>query len=285
MTEQPGASGPIALWSKESTEVAALDGAEAPTLTAYLPDTAAPSGAIVICPGGGYQRRAEHEGAPVARWLTSLGIAAFVLDYRVAPHRHPAPLNDALRAIQLVRSHAARWNIPPDRVGILGFSAGGHLAATAATSPNRGAADPDDPIEGESPRPDVLVLGYPVISFGPFTHAGSMNNLLGADPTTELRAFLSAERRVTSETPPAFLWHTANDPGVSVEHSLAFASALHQHGVPFALHVYPEGAHGLGLGKDDPEIRTWADHCADFLARYDFRRVESTANPVGDALP
>lgn len=282
MSDTRGVFRSIALWPTGSTELADLAGEEPPVMTAFPLDTAGSSAAVIVCPGGGYQRRAEHEGDPVARWLNTLGIAAFVLAYRVAPNRHPAPLEDAQRAIRLVRHHASRWNVRNDRIGILGFSAGGHLAATAATTGGSAAGVSDDPVERESARPDVLILGYPVISFGATAHIGSMNNLLGADPATDLRDHLSAERQVTPETPPTFLWHTANDPGVAVEHSLAFAISLHRHGVPFSLHVYPEGAHGLGLGQDDPEIRTWTDHCAEFLARYDFRGAEAPASQNRD---
>jgi acetyl esterase/lipase len=224
---------------------------------------------VIVCPGGGYALRADHEGESVAHWLNRIGLAAFVLSYRVGPHRHPAPLHDALRAIRLVRHRSAGWNIDSSRIAILGFSAGGHLAATAATSWDHGTSEADDEIERLSSRPDALVLGYPVISFGASAHFGSMHNLLGPDPTPELRLRLSAETRVTAQTPPTFLWHTADDAGVSVEHSLLFATALARHGIPFGLHIYPYGAHGLGLAEHDPELHTWTLHCARFLADQD----------------
>jgi acetyl esterase/lipase len=241
-----------------------------PMLTAFPVASKDPAGAVIICPGGGYSRRAEHEGAPVATWLNGLGLAAFLLDYRVAPHRHPTPLRDAQRAIRLVRHQADSLNIRADRVAILGFSAGGHLAATAGTNFDSGDPEARDPVHRMSSRPDLLVLCYPVISFGPFAHVGSMWNLLGDDPSADLRRQLSAETNVTRATPPTFLWHTADDPAVSVEHSLAFAAALHRNGVPFSLHVYPTGAHGLGLALDDPEVSSWTAHCADFLVRHGF---------------
>ncbi len=261
---------PMALWPEGSGQWAISAGGDVPRLTAYPVQTQEPASAVIVCPGGGYGRRAEHEGAPVASWLNALGIAAFVLDYRVAPHRHPAPLHDAQRAIRLVRHNADAWHIRADRVGVLGFSAGGHLAATVGTSPDTADSAADDPVERMSTRPEALVLCYPVISFGPFAHAGSVRNLLGDDPSDDARRQLSADTNVSSNTPPAFLWHTADDPEVSVEHSLAFASALHRNGVPFALHVYPNGAHGLGMAKSDPEVSSWARHCADFLARHGF---------------
>lgn len=263
----------IALWTEgmeDTAELAGLAGAEMPMLTVFPMDGQVPASAVIICPGGGYNRRAEYEGAPVARWLNELGIAAFVLDYRVAPYRHPAQLRDAQRAIRLVRHLAASLNLRSDRVAILGFSAGGHLAATAGTTFDAGDPDAQDPVDRMSSRPDLLALCYPVISFGTFAHVGSMRNLLGDDPSADLRRQLSAETNVTRDTPPTFLWHTADDPSVTVEHSLAFAAALHRFGVPFSLHVYPAGAHGLGMAHDDPEVSSWTTHCADFLVRHGF---------------
>ena len=260
---------PVPLWPPGSPELDALGTGgtdDQPCLAPYLLGDGRVSGAVVVCPGGGYALRADHEGEPVARWLNRLGLAAFVLSYRVAPHRHPAPLRDAQRAIRLVRYRSADWNIDPARIAILGFSAGGHLAATAATNWDHGDSDASDEVERLSSRPDALVLSYPVISFGASAHLGSMHNLLGNDPPPELRRRLSAETQVTARTPPTFLWHTADDQAVSVEHSLLFAHALAQHRVPFACHVYPHGAHGLGLAEHDPELHTWTAHCARFLA-------------------
>lgn len=263
----------FALWTKgveDPVEHPGLAGSERPMLTVFPVDGQDPAGAVIICPGGGYNRRAEFEGAPVARWLNGLGVTAFVLDYRVAPNRHPAPMCDAQRAIRLVRHHSDALNIRADRVAILGFSAGGHLAATAGTTFDPGDPDARDPVDRMSSRPNLLVLCYPVISFGSFAHAGSMRNLLGDDPSADLRRQLSAETNVTSQTPPTFLWHTADDSSVTVEHSLAFATALRRNEVPFSLHVYPAGAHGLGLALDDPEVSSWTTHCADFLVRHGF---------------
>jgi len=255
----------IRLWPTGAPELAGTPGDELPALTPYWSHAAAPAGAVVVCPGGGYSIRAEHEGAPVARWLNRLGIAAFVLDYRVAPHRHPVPLNDAKRAIRTVRANADRWNIRCEAVGILGFSAGGHLAATAATQWDEGNPEHDDLVERTGCRPDLAILCYPVISFMQVTHVGSMTNLLGESPTLQERRAQSAELNVTAQTPPTFLWHTAADEGVDVEHSLLFAAALRRHGVPFALHVFPFGAHGLGLAPDHPDAAIWPELCARFL--------------------
>jgi acetyl esterase/lipase len=235
-----------------------------PTLTHY-PAHERLAGAVIVAPGGGYQNRAPHEGEPIARWLNSVGIHAFVLDYRVAPHKHPEPLHDAQRAIRTVRHRASEWNIRPNRIGILGFSAGGHLAGSAGTIYDAGDAAASDPIERESSRPDAMVLCYGVLSMMEITHGGSLKNLLGEHAPEELRASLSAELLVNASTPPAFIWHTADDASVPVEHSLRMASALARNGIAFALHVYPHGRHGLGLAGELPEVATWTGHCAAFL--------------------
>jgi acetyl esterase/lipase len=255
----------IPLWTAGAPELAGSPADVHPMLTPYLPESTAPVGAIVVCPCGGYQMRAEHEGEPIALWLNTLGLAAFVVSYRVAPHRHPIPLGDAQRAIRTVRARAAEWNVRPDLVGIIGFSAGGHLAATAATQWDCGDPASDDPLSRASCRPDLAILCYPVISMFNAQHMGSMTNLLGELPSLDDRRAQSADLNVTRETPPAFLWHTADDASVDVENSLAFASALRRNGVPFALHVFPTGPHGLGLAPDHPEARAWPDLCAQFL--------------------
>jgi len=221
--------------------------------------------AIVICPGGGYGGKADYEAWPVAKWLNSLGVAAFVLDYRVSPYRHPYPLLDARRAIQLVRDRADQWNIDPHRVGILGFSAGGHLASTAGTHFEAYPQAPEDEISAQSFRPDVMVLCYPVISFGPYRHDGSMQSLLGPDSSQEKRDFLSNETQVTAETSPAFIWHTVNDETVPVENSLLFASALSANCVPFELHLFPNGRHGLAMAEADPQVGQWTALCEKWL--------------------
>jgi len=245
---------------------------DVPHLVPYLlpPEGKRPRAAVIVLPGGGYARHAAHEGEPVARWLNTLGISSFVLVYRVAPYRHPYPLLDAQRAVRLVRRRAAEWGIDPGRVGVLGFSAGGHLASTLGTHFDSGDAGAEDPVEREPCRPDLLILGYPVITLLEKTHAGSLHNLLGESPDPELRRALSNELQVTAETPPTFLWHTADDKGVPVENSLLFASALAQHGVPFALHVYPSGKHGLGLAQDHPEVHSWVRACAEWLSHRGF---------------
>ncbi|MDG0811996.1 alpha/beta hydrolase [Cohnella rhizosphaerae] len=226
---------------------------------------------VIVAPGGGYGTRAAHEGEPIAKWLNGLGISAFVLRYRVAPYKHPAPLADALRAVRTVRARAAEFGIDPGRIGLLGFSAGGHLVATAGTQwegPNPEAADE---IDRASDRPDLIVLCYPVITFkDPHTHAGSRQNLLGETPDAALVDAMSAERRVTAETPPAFLWHTSDDAAVPVENSLLFAAALREKGVPFDLHVYSKGVHGIGLAEDHPYASGWTSAAAAWLKTQGF---------------
>jgi acetyl esterase/lipase len=197
-------------------------------------------------------------------------VSAFVLDYRVAPYKHPVPLMDAQRAIRTVRAKAKEWRIDPKKIGILGFSAGGHLAGSAATLFDEGKADATDPIDRESSRPDCAVLCYPVLTFGQFRHHGSMVNLIGENPDEALRKTLSLENSVTPKTPPTFLWHTADDNAVPVENSLMFAEALAKNKVPFALHVFPHGPHGVGLATGNPVLSAWTGLCATWLKEIGF---------------
>lgn len=170
-------------------------------------------------------------------------------------------------ALRLVRYKAKEWGIDPQRVGILGFSAGGHLAATAGTHFDAGSLSASDPVMRHSCRPDFLILCYPVITFGDqYAHLGSMRNLLGPEPSEEMRRHLSNEQQVTEATPSTFLWHTANDAGVPVENSLMFAAALSRHGVPWEMHIFPDGRHGLGLAAEHPQVRAWPELCATWLA-------------------
>jgi acetyl esterase/lipase len=249
-----------------------------PTLTPFWPDPAKATGAaIVICPGGGYGALAPHEGADYARWLNEQGIAGFVLKYRLGSsgYRHPIMLQDAARAIRTVRADAAEWHLDPKRIGIMGSSAGGHLASMAVTHFDQGKPDAPDPIERQSSRPDLGILCYAVITMGEFTHQGSKHNLLGNDPSPELVRNLSNELQVTKETPPCFIWHTWEDTAVPVENSLQFAAALRKAGVPFDLHIYQKGGHGLGLGTRewDPARRhPWTRDCEFWLKVQGFGR-------------
>jgi acetyl esterase/lipase len=230
--------------------------------------------AIVVLPGGGYEHLAGHEGAPVARWLNTLGIAAFVLRYRIAPNRHPLPLLDAARAVRWVRHHSAAYDVDPTRVGVLGFSAGGHLTGLLATETGPMLPEgPHDAIDQADPRPDLAVLCYPVTTLtGSAAHQGSAVNLLGPDAPESLREELSPARRVTAATPPMFLWHTADDGSVPVANSLQMAQALARHQIPMEVHVYPSGRHGLGLAEDDPVVGDWTRRCATFLTGRGWRR-------------
>ncbi|NOZ22966.1 MAG: alpha/beta hydrolase [Planctomycetes bacterium] len=238
-----------------------------PWLDPYPVGSHGPRGAVLICPGGGYAGRARHEGIAVAERLNEAGLNAFVVHYRVAPHRHPAPLRDASRAIRMIRDRAEEWKVGPDRIAILGFSAGGHLAGSLGVHHGDPDASPaEDDLRHISNRPDALILCYAVLNaVSEFAHRGSMGNLLGPDAPEEMLRKMSLELHVTENTPPTFLWHTAEDPGVKVENSLLFAEALSRHGVPFELHVYPEGRHGLGLAPEDPHVATWMDLCCEWL--------------------
>lgn len=235
-----------------------------PSITPFLHPDGGVRGAVIICAGGGYRYRNERNGAPVANWLQSIGLHAFVLDYRVWPHRHPAPLTDAQRAIRLVRARAGDFAVDPAKVAILGFSAGGHLAASAATLPAYGQVDHPDPVERQSAKPDALIAGYPVITMQDWGHAGSRQALIGDAPGEDLRELLSLERSVTAKNPPTFLWSTSDDAEVGVDNALLFASSLRRFSVPFALHVYPRGAHGLGLAEGS-DAAAWPADCATWL--------------------
>jgi acetyl esterase/lipase len=266
-TELPLWSGPVPL----ATGIGAED---TPALTVYQPAPGTATGAaFVVLPGGGYRGRAAHEGEPVARWLASVGVTAFVARYRVAPYRHPAPLTDALRAIRFVRSHAADWGLD-GRVGILGFSAGGHLASTAATQFTDGDASATDGIERVSSRPDLAILIYPVITFTDeaAVHKGSRTNLLGAEATAEQMSAMSSELRVTDRTPPVFLVHTTADTAVPPENSLFFVQALRKAGIDLELHLFEGGRHGFGLGEKEGPIGTWPMLASLWFHKHGFAR-------------
>jgi acetyl esterase/lipase len=246
-----------------------------PTLTICLPDPSLANGAaVIVCPGGGYAHLAvDHEGRQIAAWLNSLGVAAFVLEYRHhgEGYRHPAPLDDAQRAIRTARARAAEWKLDPQRIGIMGFSAGGHLASTAGTHFDRGNPAAEDPIARASCRPDFLILCYAVIAFDePYTHRGSQENLIGKNAPADLVRSLSNEKQVTKETPPTFLFHTDADTAVPAENSVNFYLALRKAGVPAELHVFRPGQHGLGLAKDTPGTSEWSKCCEGWLKSQGF---------------
>jgi acetyl esterase/lipase len=257
------------LWPKGAPGAVGSEPADRPTLTAWLPPREKATGtAVVVCPGGGYGSLADaHEGRDPAQWLNRHGVAAFVLRYRIAPRYHyPAPLQDVQRALRLVRAGPQRWGIDPHRVGVWGFSAGGHLASTGATHFDDGKPDAADPVERLSCHPDFAILCYPVITMDPrYTHEGSRNNLLGKEPDPRLVESLSNDRQVTAKTPPTFLFHTGDDSAVPVENSVLFYLALRRLHVPAELHVYETGPHGVGLAPGDPVLSGWPDLLAAWM--------------------
>jgi acetyl esterase/lipase len=225
--------------------------------------------AVLICPGGGYHIQASHEGQPFARLFAMNGIIGIVLTYRVSPDRYPGSYSDACRAIRYLRKNANNYNIDPDRIGIMGFSAGGHLASTVATQPDLYKDKHDDLAESVSARPNRLILGYPVISFiDDYAHTGSANALLGDEPDQEMARQLSNNHQVTGDNPPAFLFHTAEDKGVPPQNSLSFAEACIEHNVPVELHMYETGKHGVGMALDNPSLNTWSDLMINWLSAW-----------------
>jgi acetyl esterase/lipase len=250
-----GPEAPLPLWPDGAPGALGKSESDVPTLTPYFPPAGRANGtAVVICPGGGYGHLAPHEGNDYALFLNQYGITAFVLKYRLGSsgYRHPRMLEDAARAVRLVRAKAEEWKVDPKRVGIMGSSAGGHLASTLLTHFDAGNPQAVDPIDRLSSRPDFGILCYAVISMGPLTHEGSKSNLLGKAPPPELVKLLSNELQVTAQTPPCFIWHTWEDTTVKVENSLEFAAALRRNGVLFDLHVYQKGRHGIGLADKPP---------------------------------
>lgn len=259
----------IPLWPDGAPGAVGSDPQDRPELAVVRPEDGRANGtAIVVCPGGAYGRLAMgHEGWDVARLFASRGVTAFLLTYRLGPrYHHPAMLQDVLQAIRIVRRDAARYGVEPERIGIIGFSAGGHLSSSAATLFDA----PEGRVPGVSPdvsaRPDFAVLAYPVIVMGEaITHAGSQRNLLGDAPAPDLVERLSTDRQVTPRTPPTFLFHTDEDTGVPPENSVRFYLALRKAGVPAELHVYERGRHGVGLAPADPVLRTWTDRMFDWM--------------------
>jgi acetyl esterase/lipase len=265
----------IPLWPDGAPNAEGNATEDIPTLTLYpvSGENAAPT-AVIICPGGGYGHLSmSHEGYEVAEWLNKHGISAFVLKYRLGPkYRYPNELMDAQRAIRWVRANAAKYEYKEDQIGIWGFSAGGHLASTAGTHFDSGMENPKDDIDKQSCRPNFMILAYPVITMKTqTTHQRSLHNLLGDNPDPKLVTLLSNELQVTSKTPPAFLFHTTEDPVVPVENSISFYLAMRKAGVPAEMHIYLKGHHGVGLATDDPVLHTWTDRLYDWLKVNHFR--------------
>ena len=265
------------LWPSGAPGAHGTSDRDIPALQFHPADKATANGCgVVVCPGGGYGGLAmDHEGAQIAAWLNKRGISAWILRYRLgsANYHHPIQKSDVLRAIRTVRHQAKSAGVDPARIGIWGFSAGGHLASTAATHFDAGNPSAPDPIDQISSRPDFAILCYPVITMDEsFTHKGSRRNLLGKDRynNADLVELLSNEKRVTADTPPTFLFHTTEDKAVPVENALAFYTALRQHNINCELHVYQKGRHGVGLAQSDPVLGTWPDRLADWLKANDF---------------
>ena len=260
---------PILLWPDGAPGAAGQEESDKPSIRVYPPAPEKNTGAaVVICPGGGYRILAyDHEGHQLAEWFRSIGVTGVVLQYRLAPkYLHPAPLQDVQRAIRTVRSRATEWKIDPQRVGVMGFSAGGHLASTVSTHYDAGKADSSDPIDRESCRPSFTVLGYPVVSLSEsWAHAGSGKNLLGDKATPEQLKELSNDLHVTKETPPAFLFHTSEDRGVPAENSIAYYSTLLKNGVPAEIHIYQWGPHGVGMAPGEPAVESWMEQLHGWL--------------------
>ena len=265
----------LPLWMNGAPGAKGKKPEDTPTLTPFLvKQENNTKAAIIICPGGGYGGLAQHEGKTYAQFLQKHGINAFVLKYRLgsAGYRHPIMLMDAARAIRTVRTKSNKWNIDPNKIGIMGSSAGGHLTSTMITHFDNGDPKARDLIDQASSRPDLGILCYPVITMGEFTHQGSKRNLLGDNPPEELVDLLSSEKQVKKNTPPTFIWHTMEDRAVPVENSLLFTSALRKSKVPFSLHIYQKGRHGIGLADKPPfnNAHPWAKDLVFWLTEQGF---------------
>lgn len=245
-----------------------------PVLDTYILSGTKRRGAVLICPGGGYRLTSEREAEPVAMQFNAAGFHAFVLYYSVAPKKHPQPLLDVSRAMCIIREHANEWNIDAEKIAVCGFSAGGHLAASLGVHWEKPYLKDIQGITIGMNRPDALILCYPVITSGQFAHRGSFENLLGSDPDKALLDEMSLEHQISEKTPPAFIWHTFDDKSVPVENSLLFAQQMRKNNVPFELHIYPEGPHGLSLATDEtdngnygthPHVATWMKLCIGWL--------------------
>ncbi len=278
LAQNPPARGPqinpnaepetILLWPNGAPGALGTADEDKPTLTIFRTTLRLNSTAVIVAPGGGYRNLSmNNEGRQVAAWFNAMGVTAFVLKYRLGPrYHHPIELNDAKRAIRLVRSRAGELGISPGRIGMMGFSAGGHLTATAGTLYDDGDPSAPDPIDRVNSRPDFLILAYPVISFDPaIAHAGSVRMLLGDNPSEELRKKLSPELHVTSKTPPAFLFTTDADTTVNPENTVRFYLALRQAKVPAEMHIFENGGHGGGLWLSDPALSLWPELLANWM--------------------
>ncbi|SHM31761.1 Acetyl esterase/lipase [Cyclobacterium lianum] len=255
-------------------DILVISKVQKPQIQVFLPAKRSATGkAVIICPGGGYGVLAyDWEGLDIAKWLNSRGIAGIVLKYRLPSSEtqsspHIVPMADGQRAIRLVRHHAEDWGIDPEQIGIMGFSAGGHLASTLGTHFDEGNPGDEDPIEQQSSRPDFMILGYPVISFTEhITHIGSRNNLIGKDPEQKWVEYFSNEKQVRADSPPTFIFHSQDDTGVPVQHSLLFYQGLLEKQIPAEMHLYPTGAHGfsLSINKEGTQ-KGWMESCINWM--------------------
>jgi acetyl esterase/lipase len=259
-----------------------------PTITVYGPAVDKPNGtAVIICPGGGYEfLSAAREGEQYANWLSTLGVTSFVLKNRIVEYGHPAPLQDVLRAVRLIRSRAAEFGIRPDRIGVMGSSAGGHLAASAGTLFDNPAGRTGAPLDSTSARPDFMMLMYPVIAMdGPAVHAGSRKALLGPNPSPETVALLSVDKQVTSSTPPALLIHTQEDQTVPVENSILFYQALTRARVPAEMLLFERGSHGMGMRAGLGTASAWPARAEDWLRERGLLTPARTGQAAGSSSP
>ena len=222
-------------------------------------------GAVVVFPGGAYEMRATHEGDGLGEWFQKNGITAFVVEYRVSPNRHPAELSDAMRAVKYVRIYADKYGIDKDKIAVMGFSAGGHLAGSVSVHYDKDIYEPTDEIDKESTKPNASILCYPVIDMGEYRHDGSRKNLIGSEPDEKLIDYFSLQKHVTEDTPGAFIWHTSTDNGVSVMNSVLYARALSEKRIPYEMHIYPVGDHGLGLSENLPYVSKWSRDLLEWL--------------------
>ena len=262
--DPPATGDVIRLWKDRAPRSTGDKDADIPTITAYLADPAKANGAaVIICPGGGYSGLSmTNEGTDEAKWLNDHGVSAFVLKYRVSPYGQPAPLLDGQRAVRVVRLNAKAWGIDYKRIGIMGFSAGGHVASSVGTHWDKYVPGSDDPVQGQSCRPDFMILVYPVITMKEkITHPGSRHILLGDHPAQKLIDLYCNEDQVKDDTPPAFIVASKTDDIVPVKNSELFAAALKSHKVPYEFLELPTGGHGYGLAKDDPKLAIWTDKC------------------------
>ncbi|WP_255462509.1 alpha/beta hydrolase [Granulicella sp. WH15] len=276
--QSPGVTKP--LWAGAAPGAQGSEEIDTPTLTAYLPSSNPTKTAVVIAPGGGYIHLSmDKEGEAIARWMNARGVAGFVLKYRLGPkYHHPVELGDAQRAIRTVRAQAEQYGIAADHIGMMGFSAGGHLASTAGTHFDEGDSSAADPIDRVGSRPDFLVLAYPVITMkAPLAHRGSHDNLLGPAPDPALEQLLSNELQVTARTPPTFLFSTSDDATVPVMNSVMFYSALHAANVPAELHIYEHGPHGVGLAPGFPNLKAWPDALAKWMATHGWMTADAAS--------